>query len=98
MSEERDGASALRAGTPRSDGEAGSQRGPRSTPIAKGVRAVREGHGANCSSIGSVIDTLFASAVVGGALFTAVAAALAREKPRIVGPSATPPRDPGPRR
>ncbi len=59
--------------------------------IARGVRAVREGHGANCSSIGSVIDTLFATAVVGGAVFTAVAAALAREKVVIVGGGA---RDP----
>lgn len=37
---------------------------------------VREGHGANCSSIGSVVDTLFASAVVGGALLAAVLAAI----------------------
>jgi hypothetical protein len=60
--------------------------------IARGVRAVREGHGANCSSIGSVIDTLFASAVIGGALFAAIAAAIAREKARVVG--ATPPASP----
>jgi hypothetical protein len=50
-----------------------------------GVRAVRAGHGANCSSIGSVIDTLFATAAVSGALFAAVAAALAREPVRVVG-------------
>ena len=31
------------------------------------VRVVRAGHGANCSSIGSVIDTLFATAAVGSA-------------------------------
>jgi len=53
--------------------------------IAAGVRVVREGHGANCSSIGSVIDTLFATAVIGGALLAAVAAALAREDVRVVG-------------
>ena len=41
---------------------------------------MRIGHGANCSSIGSVIDTLFATAVVGGALFAAIAAALEREE------------------
>ena len=29
------------------------------------VRAVRLGHGANCSSIGSVVDALFTSAVLG---------------------------------
>jgi hypothetical protein len=49
------------------------------------VRAVRLGHGANCSSVGSVIDTLFASAVVGGAVFAAVAAALGREDVVVVG-------------
>jgi hypothetical protein len=48
--------------------------------IERGIVAVRLGHGANCSSIGSVIDTLFATAVVGSALFTAIAAALAREE------------------
>lgn len=51
----------------------------------KHVRVVRIGHGANCSSVGSVIDTLFASAVVGGAIFTAIAAALGTEKVTIVG-------------
>jgi hypothetical protein len=55
-----------------------------------GIRAVRVGHGANCSSIGSVIDTLFATAVVGSALFTAIAAALAREEVTEVKP---PPRE-----
>jgi hypothetical protein len=53
--------------------------------IERGIRAVREGHGANCSSIGSVIDTLFATAVVGGALLAAIAAALAREDAKVVG-------------
>lgn len=48
-------------------------------------KIVREGHGANCSSLGSVIDTLFLSAVAGGALLAAVAAALKREEPRVVG-------------
>jgi hypothetical protein len=41
------------------------------------VRVVREGHGANCSSIGSVIDTLFVAQITAGALLAAVAAALA---------------------
>ncbi len=49
------------------------------------VQSVRLGHGANCSSIGSVVDTLFASAVVTGAIFAAVCAALAREKVTVVG-------------
>lgn len=51
----------------------------------RGIRAVRLGHGANCSSIGSVIDTLFATAAVGTAIFAAVAAALASESVRVVG-------------
>jgi hypothetical protein len=56
------------------------------------VRRVRLGHGANCSSIGSVVDTLFATATVGAAVFAAVVAALAREPVRLTPP---PPR-PGP--
>jgi hypothetical protein len=51
---------------------------------ASSVRAVRAGHGANCSSIGSVIDTLFATATVGAAVFAAVLAALEREEVRVV--------------
>jgi hypothetical protein len=43
------------------------------------VRKVRLGHGANCSSLGSVVDTLFATAAVGAAVFAAVVAALATE-------------------
>ena len=57
----------------------------REARIEAGVRVVREGHGANCSSIGSVIDTIFATAVVGGAVFAAVVASLGREKVRVVG-------------
>jgi hypothetical protein len=55
------------------------------------VLAVRLGHGANCSSIGSVVDTLFASAVVGGAVLAAVLAAMRKEPITVAGP---PPRDP----
>lgn len=44
------------------------------------VRAVRLGHGANCSSVGSVIDTLFLGAVAGGAIFAAVCAAVEEER------------------
>jgi hypothetical protein len=43
------------------------------------VLRVRLGHGANCSSLGSVVDTLFATAAVGAAMFAAVVAALATE-------------------
>lgn len=46
---------------------------------------VRLGHGANCSSIGAVVDTLFVGAVVGTAIFAAVAAAMQREPVEIVG-------------
>jgi hypothetical protein len=52
--------------------------------IARGVRVVREGHGANCSSVGSVVDTLFAAAVVGGAVLAAIATALAKEEVRVI--------------
>jgi hypothetical protein len=55
--------------------------------IESGVLAIREGHGANCSSIGSVIDTIFASAVLGGTIFAAVVASLGRERVRVVGAS-----------
>lgn len=47
------------------------------------AKVVREGHGANCSSLGSVIDTLFASAAISGAVLAAVAAALASEEVRV---------------
>lgn len=49
------------------------------------VRAIRLGHGANCSSIGSVVDTLFVAAVVSGALFAIVLAAMKEEKVTVVG-------------
>ncbi|MBX3193337.1 MAG: hypothetical protein KF819_40520 [Labilithrix sp.] len=49
------------------------------------VRAVRLGHGANCSSVGSVVDTLFVAATVGGAMLAAVLAAMSRERVKVVG-------------
>ncbi len=49
------------------------------------VHKVRIGHGANCSSIGSVVDTLFATATVGAAVFAAVVAALKSEEIRVAG-------------
>ncbi len=52
---------------------------------AGNVRSVRVGHGANCSSIGSVVDTLFATAAVGSAVFAAVVAALAKEPVTVAG-------------
>jgi hypothetical protein len=67
-----------------------SDEADREARIARGVRVVREGHGANCSSIGSVVDTLFATAVVGGAIYAAIAAALAKGEPRVVGDRGAP--------
>ena len=52
------------------------------------VKVVREGHGANCSSIGSVIDTLFVAQVAAGALLAVVAASLAKTPPAPPAPSA----------
>jgi hypothetical protein len=57
---------------------------PKSAP-PRGIRSVRLGHGANCSSIGSVVDVLFATAAIGSAVFAAVAAAMATERIRVVG-------------
>jgi hypothetical protein len=48
------------------------------------IKVVREGHGANCSSIGSVIDTLFVTQVAAGALLVVVAAALAEAKEKKI--------------
>jgi hypothetical protein len=58
---------------------------PRRAIEPANVRQVRVGHGANCSSIGSVIDTLFATATVGAAVFAAVVAALKAEEVRFAG-------------
>ncbi len=57
------------------------------------IRAVRVGHGANCSSIGSVIDALFVTALAGGAAFAAICAAL-DDEPIRVSTAASPPGDP----
>lgn len=54
------------------------------------VRAVRIGHGGNCSSVGSVIDTLFLGAAAGGAIFAAVCAAMKEEPIVVVGPQSPP--------
>ncbi len=57
------------------------------TPAIDGerIRRLRVGHGANCSSIGSVVDTLFATAAVGAAVFAAVVAAMKSEDVKVVG-------------
>ena len=49
------------------------------------IRSVRLGHGANCSSVGSVVDTLFLGAALGGVVFAAVCAAMKVEAVTVVG-------------
>jgi hypothetical protein len=44
--------------------------------LPEGVLAVRAGPGANCSSIGSVVDMLFAAAVAAGVIYAGVVASL----------------------
>ena len=44
--------------------------------LPPGVLAVRVGPGANCSSIGSVVDILFGTAVAAGVLYAFVVTAL----------------------
>jgi hypothetical protein len=58
------------------------------------VRSVRLGHGANCSSVGSVIDTLFLGAALGGVVFAAVCAAMKVEGITVVGARPPPPPPP----
>jgi hypothetical protein len=53
---------------------------------ARHVLRVRVGSGANCSSIGSVVDTLFVTAALGAGLFAGVVAALRSEPVRVAGP------------
>jgi len=65
------------------DGARGA--GDEAGELAGSIRAVRLGHGANCSSIGSVIDTLFATAAIGGAVLAAIAAAMKSEPVRVAG-------------
>ncbi len=52
---------------------------------ADGILAVRRGPGANCSSIGSVVDLLFGSAVLMGVVYAGIAAALADKPVVLVG-------------
>jgi hypothetical protein len=69
------------------------ERSPDPSPRAPGalceshVLRVRLGHGANCSSIGSLVDTMFAVAAVGGAVFASVVAAMGTEPVRVAGAS-----------
>jgi hypothetical protein len=65
---------------------------PPSARLPPGVLAVRPGPGANCSSIGSVIDILFVAGMTAGAVAAALAAALPTEPE--AGPEAPPPEPP----
>lgn len=58
------------------------------------ILRIRLGSGANCSSIGSVVDTLFATAAVGATIVAAVLAALKSEPVRVAGPGAKAPARP----
>jgi hypothetical protein len=69
------------------EGEAPGREGA----LEDSVRRVRVGHGANCSSVGSVVDAIFATATIGAAVFASVVAALGSESVRVVG-------SPGPKR
>jgi hypothetical protein len=53
--------------------------------LPEGVLAVRAGPGANCSSIGSVVDMLFAAAVLSGVVYAGVVASLADREFEQVG-------------
>ena len=74
-----------RATEDRADAAAPNTDSRQSLMSLESVRVVRAGHGANCSSIGSVIDTLFATAAIGSAIFVGIAAALRSESVRVVG-------------
>ena len=53
--------------------------------LPEGVLAIRRGPGANCSSIGSVVDLLFGAAVVSSLVYAAVVASLGDRPMREVG-------------
>lgn len=61
--------------------------------LPEGVLAVRSGPGANCSSIGSLVDLLFGTAVVAGGVYLAVIASLGDRRVEQVGEP--PPSKPG---
>ena len=87
MSGEAEGASAPEGderGHLRPEGDVPPER---SALSAGQVLRVRLGHGANCSSIGSLVDAIFAVATVGGAVFAAVVAAMDTEPVRVAGAS-----------
>jgi hypothetical protein len=62
---------------------------PKVVELPPGVLAIRRGPGANCSSIGSVIDMLFGAVVVSGMLYAGVVVALGDRKVQQVGGART---------
>lgn len=54
------------------------------------ILVIRRGPGANCSSIGSVLDVLFLSAVAGGVILVGVAALLGEQAATPQEPEAGP--------
>lgn len=64
--------------------EPSDERPPRGPVQPRCLRVVRVGHGGNCSSVGSVIDTLFLGAAAGGAVFAAICAAMQDEEIKVV--------------
>ena len=68
---------------------------PTREPVLPGsVRVIRVGHGGNCSSVGSVIDTLFLGAAAGGAILAAICAAMQDEEITVVDDAHVAPRAP----
>jgi hypothetical protein len=66
---------------------------PDDRALPEGVLAVRAGPGANCSSIGSVVDMLFVASVAIGTAYAAIAVALGDPLP-VADASSDPSREP----
>jgi hypothetical protein len=78
------------------DAEAsGTAQGDAAPSDAGRVLAIHPGHSANCSSIGSVVDVLFVSGVVGTALLAALGVLLGARDDAAPGGSGAAGADPG---
>ena len=84
--------------TPSHDGEGALGPGPSAASAdgEGGVLAVHFGRSANCSSVGSVVDVLFVSSVVGTALLGAIAVLMRRGADGRSEAEAEPEPEPGP--
>lgn len=60
--------------------------------LPKGVLAVRRGPGANCSSIGSVVDVLFGAAVFGSVIWAGILASLKDRPMESIGAATSDPK------